>query len=203
MAWHEAYEDPTSSLSRRRDVVRSRLREALAAVDADSPRLLSLCSGDGSDLIPVLATVRRAVRATMVEYDTLLAGRARDAAAAAGLSTLEVRQGDAGDPAVFDDVLPVDVLMLCGIFGNVEHATVRNTVAQAPCMLAPGGWVIWTRGGSDPDRRPEVRRWFEEAGLPEATFDGAPEPYGVGVNRLPLDAPASPALSTERLFTFV
>jgi hypothetical protein len=53
LAWHEDYDDPSSALSRRLVVVRRRLTEALDA-PADRPRrLLSLCAGDGRDVIPV------------------------------------------------------------------------------------------------------------------------------------------------------
>ena len=74
--------------------------------------------------------------------------------------------------------------MLCGIFGNVDHAAVERMVRTVPRMVAEGGYVIWTRGKGRVDRRPEVRRWFLDAGMPEVSFDGAPEPYGVGVNRI-------------------
>jgi hypothetical protein len=72
-----------------------------------------------------------------------------------------------------------------------------------PTLLVPGGHVIWTRGGSDPDRRPEVRRWFEEAGLLELSFDGAPEMYGVGVNQLAAERTASRRTLPDRLFRFL
>ena len=90
--------------------------------------------------------------------------------------------------------------MLCGIFGNVDHATVANIARAVPAMVFPGGYVIWTRGGGRPvDRRPDVRRLFIEAGMPEVSFDGEPEPYGVGVN-LVTDHPGT--MPEGRLFTF-
>jgi hypothetical protein len=74
--------------------------------------------------------------------------------------------------------------MLCGIFGNIEDSDVKNVIEHIPCLIKEGGYVIWTRGGSEPDRRPDVRRWFAEVGLEEVAFDGAPETYGVGLNRM-------------------
>ena len=53
-AWHDEYDDPTSSLSRRLEVVRAELRTLL--VGATSPvRLVSMCAGDGRDTLPVIA----------------------------------------------------------------------------------------------------------------------------------------------------
>src|SRR5215216_453640 len=51
--WHDGYDDPASSLSRRLVVVQTRLAEVVARGDVRS--VLSLCAGDGRDIIPVLA----------------------------------------------------------------------------------------------------------------------------------------------------
>jgi polygalacturonase len=133
-------------LSRRLAVVRVRIGDVLDTVEGRGPiRILSLCAGDGRDLLPELAA-RRALRATttLVERDDRLAAAARTAAS--GLAGVQIRQGDAGDTATFRDVLPVDLLLLCGIFGNISTADIHATVTAVPSMLATGGTVIWTRG---------------------------------------------------------
>lgn len=193
MEWHKTYDDPDSSLTRRLSVVQRRLEESLAAVGRPSPSILSLCAGDGRDAIPVLSAnrFRWDASAVLVELDERLAAAATSAAAENGLASVDVRCRDAADPSSFIDALPVDVLLLCGIFGNIAHDSVRTVIEAIPLMLREGGFVIWTRGAGgreEPDRRPEVRRWFRGAGLPEVAFDGEPETYGVGVNTV--DAPA-------------
>ncbi len=50
----------------------------------------------------------------------------------------------------------------------------KTVVDAVPALLVPGGFVIWTRGGSDPDHRPEVRRWFQDAGFDEMAYDVVP-----------------------------
>jgi hypothetical protein len=100
-------------------------------------------------------------------------------------------------------VLPVDLLLLCGIFGNVPERDIRRTIAAVPAMLAPGGRVIWTRGRCEgQDLRPAVRRWVRDAGLEEIAYDGEPELFGVGVACAGASAPAARELP-DRLFTFV
>lgn len=140
--------------------------------------------------------------AVLVERDPALADRAVSAAARAGLTGVEVRCGDASDPTALAATLPVDVLLLCGIFGNIEHAAVRRVVDVVPTLVAPGGAVLWTRGGSEPDRRDDIRGWFATAGLPEVSFDGAPAPFGVGVNRLPAAARPRAGTLPDRRFAF-
>ena len=203
VGWHARYDDPDSTQSRRLVVVRRRVGEALDGLGPQA-RALSLCAGDGRDLLPELAArPRLAPDVLLVERDGTLAGRARSAAAALGVGYVEVRAADAARPASFADVLPVDLLLLCGIFGNVPGEDIRRTVAVVPPLLAPDGIVIWTRGRVDgPDLRPAVRAWFREAGLTEIAYDEEAEGYGVGVARAGDETPTADALP-DPLFTFV
>jgi hypothetical protein len=203
VGWHARYDDPDSTQSRRLVVVRRRVGEALDGLGPRA-RVLSLCAGDGRDLLPELAArPRLAPDVLLVERDETLAGQARSAAAALGVGRVDVRVADAAWPASFADVLPVDLLLLCGIFGNVSDEDLRRTVAAVPLLLARDGIVIWTRGRLDgPDLRPAVRAWFREAGLTEVAFDEEAEGYGVGVARAGDEAPTADALP-DPLFTFV
>jgi hypothetical protein len=180
--WHGHY-DADTSLSRRLGVVQNRLRGLFAST---APRsVLALCAGEGRDLIPVLAEQPpdRRPTATLVELDADLSATARRRAAEAGVS-ITVLVGDAGSPATWSSVPPVDLLMLCGVFGNVNLDDVRTTIGVASALVRDGGRVIWTRGyfdGED-DVRPQLRAWFDEVGFDELSFDFEPTGYGVGVN---------------------
>jgi len=201
--WHEAYDDPDSVLSRRLGVVRTRIRVALAALGPGDRRILSLCAGDGRDLLPVLSELapeRRPV-AVLVELDEHLAHNASSESTARGLDTVRVLTGDAGDSSLYRDVLPVDLLMLCGIFGNITEADIRATIDAVPAMLRPQGFVLWTRGNQDPELRPTIRQWFTDMGAREISYDGEPEAYGVGVSQTRDTAPDRPL--PDPLFTFV
>jgi Methyltransferase domain len=201
-AWHRDYDDPSSSLSRRLLAVRTQLAGLLAHRRPGRPvRLLSLCAGDGRDAIPVLAESVRPVEACLVELDPALASAAREAASSAGLE-VDVRVGDAGLVSTFADRLPVDVLMLCGVFGNVGDSDVERTVAACRGMVAAGGAVVWTRGrGTSDDPAERVRRVFLAAGFDEVAFVAPPEAtYRVGVARQ-RDLRDDPL--PERLFSFV
>jgi hypothetical protein len=128
--------------------------------------------------------------------------QARHRAAEAELAGVEVREADAGRLASFADALPADVLLLCGIFGNVSISDIQRTVAAAPAMCAPGAIVVWTRHRRSPDLTPQIREWFLASGFDEVAFD-APDTdslTGVGVNRLATAPAASPP--GEPLFTF-
>jgi hypothetical protein len=203
VGWHQAYDDPESSLSKRLAVVRRRIGECLDSAERAPLRIVSLCAGDGRDVLPELAA-RPGLSAstTLVEVDESLAARAADAAAGFGLADVQVLVGDAGVTASFADQLPADLLLLCGIFGNVADADIRNTLNAARAMVREGGHVIWTRGRfEDVDLRDAVRQWTIEAGFTEVAFDGAPANYGVGLYRC--DGPDRSAPLPPRLFTFI
>lgn len=205
LAWHRDYDDPSSDLSRRLVVVRRRVGESLDALGPRARAVLSLCAGEGRDLIPELALRPHLSPAVLlVEANVELVDAARNAAADAGIANVRVRCADAGLLASFSDVLPVDLLLLCGIFGNVGEQDIRRTLGAVPALLRPGGRMIWTRGGfGEVDLRPSVRRWVADAGLEELAYDGEPgEPHGVGLALL-ARPPAADAALPERLFTFL
>lgn len=201
--WHAGYDEPGSSLARRLVIVRRRVAETLAARrEASQMRILSLCAGDGRDLLPELANSgRRTTGAVLVEQDDRLAQDARATAGRLGLGRVRVVTGDAGDTATFAFALPVDLLMLCGIFGNVSERDIAATVVATPSMLRPAGTVIWTRGSAEPDMRPAIRQWFLDAGFRETAFDSEPHGFGVGVAQLP--EPDADRSLPRRLFTFI
>jgi hypothetical protein len=183
VAWHEEYDDPGSHLSARLRLVKQHLAAALDRAPAGPVRLLSLCAGQGRDVIEVLPGHPRRddVTAVLVEANPTNADQARRGAAAAGLAQVEVREADASRVASFAGALPADVLLLCGIFGNVSAADIERTVAAAPALCSPGGTVIWTRHRREPDVTPQVRAWFSAAGFEELAFGSAEGAPGSGV----------------------
>jgi hypothetical protein len=201
--WHRSYDDPSTSLARRLVVVQRRLVESIVALGPDMRRVLSLCAGDGRDIIPVLADARLdpAPSVVLVELDPVLATAARGRAAQAGLGTVLAIEADAGNTATYAHLVPVDLLLLCGIFGNVSDEDIHATVRASVALVRDGGLVMWTRGHTEPDLRPVIRRWFVEAGFDEISFDGDPEPFGVGVAQRRGDVVADPL--PPRLFTFL
>jgi hypothetical protein len=204
VAWHEAYDDPSSSLSARLRRVRWHLSRALDQAPSGPVRLVSLCAGQGHDVLGVLPGHPRRddVRAVLVESDARNAGLVRRRAAEAGLPRVEVRQADASRVASFADTLPADVLLLCGIFGNVSEPDIRRTAEAAPALCAAGATVIWTRHRRPPDLTPQIRAWFAGAGFDEIAFDALETGTqgSVGVGRLRGAPPAGPP--DQVLFTF-
>jgi ubiquinone/menaquinone biosynthesis C-methylase UbiE len=206
LRWHEAYEDPDSSMSWRLRTVQGHLTAALDTHEGDV-RILSLCSGDGRDVIGVLAgrpDVAR-IRATLVDNHPVIVERARARAAKAGLEGIEVRMGDAGTTSTFLDVVPADVVLLVGVFGNITDADIERTVRASPRLCRPGATVLWTRGRSldAPDISTSIRKWFAESGFVDLAYDElvTEDVKAVGVARY--EGAEQPMECAERLFEFI
>jgi hypothetical protein len=198
LTWHDAYEDDTP-LRHRLRVVQARIRDYLAEIEEGPVRVISMCAGDARDLLEVLAELppTRPISGRLVELDPVLAERARSRATA----RIEVVRADAGITTAYVGAVPADLLLVCGVFGNVPDVDIERTVRVLPSLAAPGAVAIWTRHRRPPDRTVEIRRWFEEAGFSQVAFDAPTEfQWSVGVHRLARRP--DPFVEGIRLFSF-
>ncbi len=204
MQWHQDYDDPGSLLSRRLEIVQGHLRTELDRAPAGELRLISLCAGQGRDVIGVLAGHPRRddVRARLVELDERNVATARDAVKAAGLDDVEILQADAGITDVCVGAVPARIVVACGIFGNISDSDIQATVTLLPGLCAPGALVLWTRHRRQPDLTPAIRSWFAEAGFREEAFDISQDGFmSVGAHRL--TGEPTMLVPGQRMFTFV
>ena len=204
-AWHAEYDDPSSRLSRRLAVVQRFLASALDRRPPGPIRLLSLCAGEGRDVIGTLRDHPRRddVQGVLVEADPTRADRAGAAIADAGLEgQLSVILGDAGTTDTYASAGPADVLLLCGIFGNITDDDVDYTVRNASRLCDEDAIVIWTRHPTPPDLTVWIRQWFAESGFLEVGFE-APEEWNFGVGCHRLIAEPEAFATGLRLFRFL
>ena len=201
--WHRPYDDPASLLSGRLRRVQDHLRVLLDRQRPGPVQLISLCAGQGRDVIGVLAGHQRGadVRARLVELDLRNVEYARLAAAAAGLDGVEVLAADAGLTDAYAGAVPAQIVVACGIFGNITDADIARTVFGLPGLCAPGAGVIWTRHTLPPDLTPAIRSWFAAAGFAEESYE-APAATRQGSGRHRLAGPQASLPPGERLFTF-
>lgn len=208
--WHREYDEPDSSLARRLQVVQDELRAALGRLrrGPEELRLISMCAGDGRDVLPVMAeNPGSSVRALLVELDPILTDRIRVGARALGLSAIEVATADAGVTDQYLRFGPAHVVLACGVFGNVTIDDAERTISTLPSLLADDGVVIWTRGRGDdgPDLSQHIRQLFADHGFVELGFTAPTDArFRVGAHRLAFRSTASaPLRAGDRMFTFV
>ncbi len=218
--WHKAYEDPASGLSQRLRTVQSLVRAALDELAPPRPsllgdpnpqpiRIVSLCAGQGRDVIDVVATHRRGseVSALLVELDPALAATARANVAAAGAGMTDrvrIVEADASQASVYAEAgaVPADLVLVCGVFGNISDADITDTIWAMRGFCGAGGQVIWTRHRRPPDLTPVIRADFGAAGFTELDFV-TPKGSVMSIGRHRLDAPRVPFDPDQVLFDFV
>jgi len=201
--WHEEYDDPDSDISHRLRHVQRRLADGLDNAPAGPLRLISLCAGEGRDVIGVLPNHPRRddVTARLVELDPDIAAKGRAAAEHAGLTRVQVVTGDAASVSAYADLAPADIVLACGIFGNVSDEDIQRTIIGLRQLAKPGATVLWTRSRRAPDLTPTVRAWFTEAGFSEIGFDYEDgRDFSVGSQRF--DGDTAPFEPDTRLFEF-
>ncbi|WP_433353331.1 class I SAM-dependent methyltransferase family protein [Micromonospora saelicesensis] len=202
--WHLPYDDDTSPLSRRLRLVQQHINDWLDQRPDSSLRIISVCAGQGHDLIGALAPRSDADRvcAELIEYDPRNVAAARMGITAAGLNGITATQADAGDFAAYRTAAPADLVVLAGVLGNISDCDVRATIDALPRLCASEATVIWTRTRRGPDLTPAIRDWFADAGFAEEAFHAPPPDvlFSVGAHRFhgqPQQAPP-----TGRIFTF-
>jgi hypothetical protein len=200
--WHDRYEtDPM--LRQRLAVVQREITRALDDFQGSPLRVVSMCAGEARDLLGALDSHgRRDITGRLVELDPELADRARAHAAALGLSGLETRTGDAADSTAYSGAVPADLVLVCGVFGNISDADVEKTVRALPQFAAPGATVIWTRHRREPDLTVDIRRWLEESGFENAMYEPIPDPERQGSVGVAIYRGQTQPLADEHLFTF-
>ena len=203
-AWHAPYDEPGSPLERRLRLVQGHITSWLGEHRGQEVRVVSACAGQGRDLLEVLARMSGAesVRARLVELDRRNVAIAERAAREAGLDGVDVVRGDAGRIDAYVGAVPADLVLLCGVFGNVSDEDIRRTIDLLPQLCAADATVIWTRSRRAPDLTPDIRAWLAGARFVERSFDAPSDALiSVGVHQFVGD-PQAPVLG-QQMFRFL
>ncbi len=163
-----------------------------------------MCAGQGRDVLGVLGDHARGrdVTAVLVELDERNVRIAKQSAIDLGLVNVEVVRSDAGVTDSYRSPIPADIVLVCGVFGNISDADIETTVATLPSLCTPNATVIWTRHRGPPDVTPQIRQWFSDAGFEVQAVDHEADSFfGVGVSRF--RGHPRPFVPGKRLFTFV
>ena len=108
---------------------------------------------------------------------------------------------DAGAASSYLDAAPADLVLMCGVFGNLTDTDVHRLVEFLPALCRPGATLIWTRSRRPPDLTPTIRDWLAGAGFTELAFTAPPGIQGsVGTARY--DGEPKPLVGDRQLFRF-
>jgi hypothetical protein len=131
--------------------VQNHLAECLDSAPEGPVRILSMCAGDGRDVVGVLSSHRRRPDATawLVELNRQSVTVGALLATRSGLiDNVRFLNEDATTYATYRGIAPADVVLVCGVWGHVPADEKRRLAQAMGSLCKPGGRVIWTRGVS-------------------------------------------------------
>ena len=98
---------------------------------------------------------------------------------------VEVVCGDASTTSAYAGAVPADLVLVCGIFGNISDDDIHNTVDALPSCARRARPSSGRATAAPPDLTVDIRQWFAEAGFEEVAFTGSDDfLFGVGAHRL-------------------
>ena len=200
--WHAGYAEG-QPLAMRLRAVQAMIRQALDRSPPGPIRVISMCAGDGRDLLGMLADHARRTDVQRASSSSTPSSRNEPARARVTCpAAIDVVNGDASNTSAYAGAVPADIVLVCGVFGNITDDDVHRTVEHLAELCAPDATVIWTRGAFAPDLTPTIRAWFTDAGFAELAFVAIPDATArVGADRLVV--PPRPYEPDVRLFTFL
>ncbi len=146
--WHKSYQTSVALLTRLR-VVRQQIRAAVDECAEGPVRIVSICAGDGRDVIEALSDHprREDVTAALLDTDAESLERGRAAAREAGLDRqLHFLCADATAAESYAGMVPADVILISGVMGHVDEANIPHFLGSLPMLCKTGGFLVWNRG---------------------------------------------------------
>ncbi|WP_199336811.1 class I SAM-dependent methyltransferase family protein [Oscillatoria sp. FACHB-1407] len=186
--WHDLYQSD-QRLQQRLEIVQEHIKTSLDNAPPGLIRIVSVCAGDGRDLLGVIPNHPRVhdIQARLVNLNPQLVERGRQAIATTGLSDqITFVNGDATYSNAYAGAVPADIVLVCGVFGNLpDEAELQRLIGNLKYLAKPDAFVLWTRSYADGIAYPEiVRKHFREANFEEIIYRlTATGDMGVGLHR--------------------
>ncbi len=204
LEWHLPYQNPDSPLSRRLEIVQQQIRQLLPHEAKQPLSIISICAGQGDDILGVLENypTPAQIYARLVEIDDRNVKAARKRVESMGLQNVHIKLGDAALVSAYAESVPADIVLACGVFGNIINEDIFHTIDTLPQLCKQGAAVIWTRSRRAPDITPQIRKYFNDHDFSELDFI-APEDveFSVGVHRYA--GSSEPLQVKDKMFTFI
>jgi hypothetical protein len=202
-AWHRLYDRPNSKRAARLSQMQDLILRALDEQQGARVNVLSVCAGQARELLGAVERFTRPgdVHAHLIELDPRNVEYAERALREEGVGGVRTTVGDAGLRSHYEGIAPPDILLLCGVFGNLTQPDIERTIGLAQAIVRPGGIVVWTRHRNEPDCVPQIESWFASHGFTEIHSSDPGDPVAITAHRLTGEGAPLPA--ENRVFTFI
>lgn len=204
IAWHDNYRT-NEELKARLSLVRTLIAHSLSDAQPGEIVLLSLCCGDARDVLGTLPTHARRtdVQGWLLDCNPALIDKAKQAITRYGLaSSVSAIIADATRASSYTEIPPANVIILSGVFGNVEHDEISRLVRNLRSLCASSAFVIWTqstRGGTH--QVEQIQKEFTNYQFSSVELLTTPQAhFYIGLNCY--DGPTEGLHQDKRIFSF-
>lgn len=196
--WHKLY-DAGMQLDARLSIVRKQIRVALENCTVGPIQIVSVCAGDGRDVMGALVDHprREDVTAWFLDTDEASLSRGRAEAAQTGLGDrMKFLCADAAQASSYRGIVPADLVIVSGMLGHLSAASLPVLLENLRMLCRAGGGVIWNRHlvlNHGAEKAAFIRRKLQELPFAEVQYEETGEAgFAVGLCRnvgesLPLD----------------
>ncbi len=202
--WHKRYES-VPSLQERLAVVCEEISLAISATRTKPVRILSICSGDGRDVILSTAAskLRKSISGVLIELNPDLVARGRSTIKEFSLQEeISFQCSDATKSETYRSIAPAHIVVLSGVFGNLKYEDVGLLIDSLRSLCEPKARVIWTRNlnefGDGETVVGGIKKLFANVNFTEASYTKTPSGvFAVGTHVYEgetLNLPARPVL---------
>jgi non-ribosomal peptide synthetase component F/acyl carrier protein len=205
--WHKNYE-VSPRLKARLQLVQGQIDGVLIAAPPGPIRILSICAGDGRDLLGLRPDHSRRpdIVAYLVDNDSpsLERGR-REAAQIQFPGQLHFLEADATQNRSYQDLGHFDLVLISGLLGHLRPEGVTSLLTGLPMLCRHNGWVLWNRHlvlNQGSRQVPTIRQCLAETGFSEIHFQMT-DPQGFAVSLAQFRGTSQPLPPEGTLFEFV
>src|SRR5262245_55612548 len=174
--WYKYY-DITPGLQERLRIVREQIATTLTECPSGPITIVSVCAGDGRDIVGALHDhVRRDdVIGWLLDTDAESLARGQAVATAAGLERqLQFLHANAALASSYRGIGRADLLVLSGMLAHLRHGDVARLIGSLPMLCKAGGWVLWSRHlvlHEGHEQMPAIRTHLRQTGFEEVHFE--------------------------------
>lgn len=205
--WHKNY-DSLPNLQERLRIVSGQIAAALDDCPLGPIQIVSICAGDGRDLLGALENHprRNDVAALLLDNNAESVARGEKSAGKIGLTRqLRFLEADATLSKNYHGAVPADLVLLSGFLGHLRHEDVPGLIGNLPMFCKTGGQVVWNRHLILHDGReqvPLIRDLFRKTNFEEIHFEKT-DANGFAVGRVRFAGSPKPFDPSRVLFEFV
>ena len=182
--WHLNHNDMNSTPYKRNKDEQNLIKTCLNSIK-NNVNIISICSGQARDILPILAGKKdnNKINTYLIDTDLECLEYADNYAKENKIPNVHLINKNAGLRETYNDIPQADIIIICGVFGHLSLLDIKSTISFIKHLLNENGFVIWSRHKFDNDISEDIKNIFKELNFNELAFvSPEDEPYTLGLH---------------------